>query len=857
MGSKRRCFRVSLLIIFFFFRCCNTTTDTITQNRYISDASNGSVVSSNGNFKLGFFSPGKSENRYVGIWFNKVPLQTVVWVANRDNPLKNRTGAFKITDDGNIAVFYSGNDRLPLWSTNVSMPAATSRNSTAKLLPSGNLVLTTENGSDHTETVEWQSFDYPTDSYWAGMKFGLDERTGLNRILTSWKSDDDPAKGEFTVRIDSRGVPQIFMYKGSAAYFRVGPWNGLTLSGVRKVSPQNTQGIDVAFANYSFVNNRDEVYVIFKEPNPSTFSRMVLKPLGTVERQIWYLDIQQWYQFYVAPQDRCDHYGWCGASTLCNNENTVACACLPGFEYSKEDLSCVEKRKAGTCGKGEGEGFIKLAHVKLPDARTCRLFSNMSLEECEMECLKSCNCTGYASADVVEGRGCFAWYGVLNDIKQYSQDEQDFYIRVDAIELAANMIRKKSKGFEGVKRTLVIIFVSVALGAILFIFCSYYLWRKHAKSKDLKEKQRYRDMLFLDSTTNFSNEDTCNEKSNEKSKNMELTFYDLDTIVAATDNFSIAKKLGQGGYGPVYKGKLPNGQEIAVKRLSSNSGQGITEFKNEVLLTAKLQHRNLVKLLGCCIDNEEKMLVYEYMPNKSLDYFIFDETRKSLLDWKRRHEIIVGIARGILYLHQDSRLRIIHRDLKTSNILLDDELNPKISDLGTARIFAGKQKEANTRTVVGTFGYMSPEYALDGQFSVKSDVFSFGVLLLEIISGKKNMGFFNDYPSSNLIQEVWKLWNEDRGSEIIDSSILRDSCPIHEVMRCVQVGLLCIQDKATDRPTMSSVVFMLSNEANLPPPIQPTFSIQRSHDQNNTDSTNTGNKSPSVNELTVTELRAR
>ncbi|KAA8519925.1 hypothetical protein F0562_014165 [Nyssa sinensis] len=457
---------------------------SVYRNRYISDASNGSVVSSNGNFKLGFFSPGKSENRYVGIWFSKVPLQTVVWVANRDNPLKNRTGAFKITDDGNIAVFYSDNDRLHLWSTNVSMPAATSSNSTAKLLPSGNLVLTTENGSDRTEMVAWQSFDYPTDNVYSGMKFGLDVRTGLNRILTSWKSDDDPAQGEFTIRIDPRGVPQIFMYKGSAAYFRVGPWNGLTLSGVPLVPPQDTQGIDVgfAFANYSFVSNRDEVYAMYGELNPSTFSRMVLKPLGTVERQIWLSDFQEWYQFYVAPQDRCDHYGWCGASTLCNNENTVACACLPGFEYSKKDLSCVEKRKAGTCGKGEGEGFIKLAHVKLPDARTCRLFSNLSLEECEMECLKSCNCTGYTSADIVEGRGCFAWY-------------------------------------------------------------------------DLKEKQRYRDMLFLDSTTNFSNEDTCNEKSNEKSKNMELTFYDLDTIVAATDNFSIAKKLGQGGYGPVYKVK--------------------------------------------------------------------------------------------------------------------------------------------------------------------------------------------------------------------------------------------------------------------------------------------------------------
>ncbi|CAN6453298.1 unnamed protein product [Victoria cruziana] len=182
-----------------------------------------------------------------------------------------------------------------------------------------------------------------------------------------------------------------------------------------------------------------------------------------------------------------------------------------------------------------------------------------------------------------------------------------------------------------------------------------------------------------------------------------LPLLDLATITTATNGFSLENKLGEGGFGPVYRGKLSGGQEIAVKRLSRNSGQGAQEFMNEAGLIAKLQHRNLVKLVGCCVEENEKILVYEYMPNKSLDAFLFDETLARQLDWESRYTIVMGIARGLLYLHQDSRLRVVHRDLKASNILLDAAMNPKISDFGIARIFGGDQtQEINTRRVVGT-----------------------------------------------------------------------------------------------------------------------------------------------------------
>ncbi|KAK9706484.1 hypothetical protein RND81_07G128800 [Saponaria officinalis] len=301
--------------------------------------------------------------------------------------------------------------------------------------------------------------------------------------------------------------------------------------------------------------------------------------------------------------------------------------------------------------------------------------------------------------------------------------------------------------------------------------------------------------------------------------------YDFNTLRIATRDFSAEFMLGEGGFGIVYKGALKNGEQLAIKRLSKGTtGQGTKEFLAEARLLAKLQHKNLVRLVGFCSEKEEKLLVYEFMSNSSLDRFLFDPRNRPLLDWPTRYKIIMGIARGLQYLHEDSRLTIVHRDLKPGNILLDKEMNPKIADFGLAKLFESAEKFGNTVRVVGTQGYMAPEYMMSGDYSDKSDVYSYGIMLLEIVSGQKNRMMRQTPQREDLSIQAWKLWDEERSFEITDPIIV-DDCSRNVVMRCIQIGLLCVQPNAYERPTMTEVVLMLTGSVDLPspsPPIMPS-----------------------------------
>ncbi|KAK4491958.1 hypothetical protein RD792_002742 [Penstemon davidsonii] len=365
-------------------------------------------------------------------------------------------------------------------------------------------------------------------------------------------------------------------------------------------------------------------------------------------------------------------------------------------------------------------------------------------------------------------------------------------------------------------RTIIIIVVSSVAsvaGLILVVFLGFLI-KKRMKQKPKEEFH----------TTDYKCSLLLGEDDADEISVVESLQYDFGKIRAATNDFCEANKLGQGGFGVVYKGKLLNGQKIAVKRLSRNSGQGNLEFKNEVMLLARLQHRNLVRLKGFSLEGTEKLLVYEFVQNASLDHFIFDPVKRSYLDWDRRYKIISGIAKGLLYLHEDSRLRIIHRDLKAGNILLDGDMNPKIADFGMAKLFVPDETQGNTTRIVGTYGYMAPEYAMHGNFSLKSDVFSFGVLVLEIISGQKNNSFRNGENTEDLISSAWRNWRDETAANLIDPALRGSSSIPHDILRCIHIGLLCIQENEVNRPTMALVVLMLNSfSMTLPVPSEPTL----------------------------------
>ncbi|XP_047951130.1 receptor-like serine/threonine-protein kinase SD1-8 [Salvia hispanica] len=625
------------------------------------------------------------------------------------------------------------------------------------------------------------------------------------------------------IRSENRGLAEVLTVRGGGRIrYRVGLWNGMYFCGGTRF-PNSVYKPDLVF--------KQERLISIGEPYQNSIPvRTTLDTSGSLQRHTMNAGRDKWNHVISFPQDTCDEYASCGPNSICRSDRPIKCQCFRGYapkfqkDWDLQDWSggCTRTKPMNCLG---GDGFVQVRGVKYPDVLSFWLNTTMSIGECETECSKNCSCVAYANPFITNGDiGCLMWFGDLIDTKQLTaaDSKQNMYIRVPAFELDFNKGLKEDKD-----KKLKLILISIASGAVVSAFINGGLHLMARRKILVKSKE----------------------------EDLELPVIKMTTIVKATNNFSMENKIGAGGFGTVYKGNMPSGEEVAVKRLSKSSTQGLEEFRNEVMVIAKLQHRNLVRLLGCCIEEEERMLIYEYLHNKSLDLFVFDYNRRTLLTWPKRYDIIMGIARGLLYLHHDSRLKIIHRDLKTNNILLDGNLTPKISDFGLARIFEEDQALARTKRVVGTYGYMAPEYAIDGKYSVKSDIFSLGVVLLEIMSGKKNRGYGDSDYFVNLLGHAWILWKENRILELMDEC-LNDTFKECEVKRCMQVGLLCVQKFADDRPNMSSVVSMLGSDgAVLPEPKEPGFFMERSCSPSRS---STSRRIESENDtLTITDLEAR
>ncbi|XP_020250161.1 probable LRR receptor-like serine/threonine-protein kinase At1g53430 isoform X2 [Asparagus officinalis] len=317
------------------------------------------------------------------------------------------------------------------------------------------------------------------------------------------------------------------------------------------------------------------------------------------------------------------------------------------------------------------------------------------------------------------------------------------------------------------------------------------------------------------------------ENANKELRDLKLMtgYFTLKQIKAATGNFNPANKIGEGGFGPVYQGVLPDGSVIAVKQLSSMSRQGNREFLNEIGMISALQHPHLVKLFGCCIEEKQLLLVYEYLENNSLARALFGPEESRLnLDWETRCKICLGIARGLAYLHEESRLKIVHRDIKATNVLLDKKLNAKISDFGLAKLDDEENTHISTR-IAGTVGYMAPEYAMRGYLTDKADVYSFGIVALEIVSGKSNTNFRPKEECMYLLDWAYVLQEQGKLLELVDSS-LGSNYLEKEAMQMMNLALLCSSPSPTLRPTMSTVVSILEGRTPVQVPSVKNYIVE-------------------------------
>ncbi|KGN59813.2 cysteine-rich receptor-like protein kinase 42 [Cucumis sativus] len=426
----------------------------------------------------------------------------------------------------------------------------------------------------------------------------------------------------------------------------------------------------------------------------------------------------------------------------------------------------------GGFGMGEVSGMFGLAQC----------WGSVEPEGCRA-CLEKAKRSIGSCLPSKEGRamnaGCYLRYST---VKFYNDKDED----------------RDHDGFSG-RRAVVTIALASAASLIIFFSAVFACYTRISKFKKEKKRQSLIPVSLKDSDLNFK----------------------YETLEKATNYFNLSNKIGQGGAGSVYKGTLPNGQIVAVKRLVFHTRQWVDEFFNEVNLIRGIQHKNLVALLGCSIEGPESLLVYEFVSNGSLDHFIFDKNKAQILSWKQRFNIIVGTAEGLAHLHEGCKIRIIHRDIKSSNVLLDENFNPKIADFGLARHFGADQSHLSTG-IAGTLGYMAPEYLVRGQLTEKADVYSFGVLILEIVCGRRNSSFTEN--STPLLQTVWDLYKTERLTEAIDTSLNKDY-PAKEAMDILQIGLLCTQALASLRPSMATIVKLLTSdvERKVGIPEQPPF----------------------------------
>ena len=757
------------MMLSFLFICLSLNNrlslgaDTISANQSLSG--DHTIISNGGNFELGFFTPGNSSrsNYYIGMWYKKVSLRTIVWVANRETPITDRSSSVLRISDGNLVLF--NESQIPIWSTNLS--STSSGPLEAVLQDDGNFVL--RDGSANSSKLLWQSFDNPTHTWLPGGKIAYNNKTKQNMHLISWKNSEDPAPGLFALELQQNSSSYIIRWNKSEQYWSSGPWDGKIFSWVPEMRANYIY-------NFSYVSNENESYFTYSLYNPSIISRFVMDISGQIQQLSWLESTKQWNLFWSQPRTQCEVYAFCGPFGICNQQSLPFCSCLKGFQatsrnsWNLSDFSAGCARKTSLqCGNdslanGKRDKFWEMPNMELPDHPQTVAVGSSS--ECESTCLNNCSCTAYAY-----GGHCSIWIGDLLNLQQLPSAETNgvtLYLKLAASELPSSRNNKA-------------IIIGVVLGsvvgiAILVGLIAFVIFRRRRGAIGTAKAVEGSLVAF--------------------------GYRDLQNV---TKNFS--EKLGGGGFGSVFKGILPDSTVIAVKKLESIS-QGEKQFRTEVSTIGTIQHVNLVRLRGFCSEGTKKLLVYDYMPNGSLDSHLFHEKNSGVLDWKTRYQIALGTARGLVYLHEKCRDCIIHCDIKPENILLDAELCPKVADFGLAKL-VGREFSRVLTTMRGTRGYLAPEWISGVAITAKADVYSYGMMLFEFVSGRRN-----SEPSADGKIRFFPTWAASlitQGGDVLSllDPRLEGNADVEEVTRICRLACWCIQDEETHRPPMGQVVQIL------------------------------------------------
>ncbi|XP_040383680.1 G-type lectin S-receptor-like serine/threonine-protein kinase At2g19130 [Oryza brachyantha] len=490
---------------------------------------------------------------------------------------------------------------------------------------------------------------------------------------------------------------------------------------------------------------------------------------------------QDWVPFLAMPKAQCSVYLVCGKFSICTENAFTFCSCIRGFSqqyggdrlYGNSSEGCTRNVGLPCAGsssrKEKVDGFYALAIANLPDS--ARSIAAASDDECKQDCLNNCTCTAYSYGD-----RCSLWYGDLINLVSPTDSSlgQSIYIR-----LAASEFSSPSRTRTALTKAAIVVGVSVPF-IVLVALCL------------IRRARRFSSVNKVDGS---------------------LILFKYRDLQNVTRNFS--ERLGKGSFGSVYKGVLADGTLVAVKRLDGIS-QGDKEFRAEVSTTGTIQHVNLIQLLGFCSERSCKILVYEFMPNGSLDRYMFGSNTVAL-SWSTRYQIALGVAKGLAYLHEKCRSCIIHCDIKPENVLLDASFLPKISDFGLAKL-VGRDFSRVLTTMRGTVGYLAPEWISGTAITAKADVFSYGMMLFEIISGKRNLEQSEQSAETFLPVLIAKELPEGNVQALLDSELTANA-DFNEVETACKVACWCVQDDENSRPTMGEVVQILEGlvDISLPP----------------------------------------